>query len=1040
MAEDGAALASFSAPNRVHEHVTEWRVALDVGSKRSPARSADWNSDGSLLAVEIGHVVIVGSLRRTGEELYIEPLPGVPFNLGLVLGWRPGTDCLAGSIDQRLAFWEARSNTRIETRIDIGTISALTWSPDGQLLSVYEHIGESRIYRVPAHPEDSPLEEFFKFKGGTLSAWPGAWSPASDRFAYHSGERTVSILDLSGSSVRVDLRIKDRTQGATSWSPDGRTIAVPAGNTICIVEPEPGRVIAELKAHTGMVLAVAFSPDGRLLASFGWDHSILLWAVADWRLVAEIEVTDDAIALTNWAALRFHPSLPLLCSIGTVGGASLYEFDVEGLLGAPAAAEKRYATAKVVLVGESGVGKTGLGYRLATDKYKEHSSTHGQQFWVVDSLGLTRADGVRCEVVLWDLAGQQDYRLIHVLFLDDADAALVVIDASRRHELLDVATFWLKALAAARPAGCVKLLVAARSDRGNAAVSAGELEEFAARFGVEAGFVETSALTGDGLPKLAGLLREHIRWDDLPMVMETPALASVRAEVLRLKEEQASETPLVPVADLQARLGVQADQAEIGASVRDLQVHGFVHLLRAADGSRLVLLKPELLNNLASSLVLEARRNDRGLGALDEAAIFAGRYRFPELDDLRDDQRRVLVESAMVLFLEHNVCFRETLGDQVLLIFPELINERPPTLADATRFVDDVTYVVTGSIENVYASLVVLLGYTNVLRRKDQWRNQAQYELDGHLLHFRQERPLDDRLEIVLSYPDGVPAWTKRVFQGLVEQFLQRRRVAVRMYPRVPCPECGHVLPRAQVIQFIDEGTGITYCPRGGHPIPLLSEPERVVLSEQEQHVMEAETAAAAERTVFTVVATQLRGYLTEVAGHHQPLVVFVSYAWGDPATESWVRDRLVPDLEQAGIEIVLDRTSSRVGGSLTRFVERADAADRVLVIATPEYARKYKNAAGHVLAAEADVISRRLLGTEDQKSTVLPVLLDGTPTESLPPLMQSRIYADFRDPDSYFIELFELVLALHQLAPDISALKDLRAGIIRAQQGRTQQ
>jgi len=848
----------------------------------------------------------------------------------------------------------------------------------------------------------------------------------------------VSVLRVIGvaAGAELDLRIADLTLGATSWSPSGKTIAVPANYTISIVKPESGRVITELKAHTNAVLGVAFSPDERLLASIGWDSTIRLWAVADWRLLATIALGPKT-KTSKWLALRFHPKLPLLCSVGTEGGVSLYELDVESLLGAPAAPVKRYATAKVVLVGESGVGKTGLGYRLATGQYKEHSSTHGQQFWVIDSLEQTRADGVRCEVVLWDLAGQPDYRLIHVLFLDDADAALVVVDAARRHELLDVATFWIKALAAARPGGCVKLLVAARSDRGNAAVSPQELQEFAARSGVEAGFVETSALTGDGLADLARVLREHVRWDDLPMVVETPALAAARAEVLRVKEQQAGEAPFVPIADLQARLGVQADAAELDASVRDLQVHGFVHLLRAADGTRLVLLKPELLNNLASSLVLEARRNDRGLGALDEAAVFAGRYRFPELDGLRDEQRRVLAESAIVLFLEHNVCFRELLGDQVLLIFPELINERPPTLADATRFVDDVTYVVTGSIENVYASLVVLLGYTNVLRRKDQWRNQARYELDQHLLHFRQERPQDDRLEIVLSYPDGVPDWAKRVFQGLVEQFLQRRQVTARMYPRVACPQCGHVLPRAQVIEFIDEGTGITYCPRGGHPTPLLTEPERVVLSDQEQQVMAAEAAAATERTAFAVVATQLRGYLTEVAGHRQPLTVFVSYPWGDQDTEGWVRDRLVPDLEQAGIEVVLDRASSRVGGSLTRFVERADAADRILVIATPEYARKYGNQDGTVVAAEADVISQRLLGTEEQKSTVLPVLLAGTPAESLPPLMRTRIHADFRDPEGYFIQLFELVLALHDLAPGIPALKELHDALARAQHRR---
>jgi hypothetical protein len=75
---------------------------------------------------------------------------------------------------------------------------------------------------------------------------------------------------------------------------------------------------------------------------------------------------------------------------------------------------------------------------------------------------------------------------------------------------------------------------------------------------------------------------------------------------------------------------------------------------------------------------------------------------------------------------------------------------------------------------------------------------------------------------------------------------------------------------------------------------------------------------------------------------------------------------------EQAGVEVVLDRTTSRVGDSLARFVERAETADRVLVIATPEYAEKYKNASGTVLAAEADVINQRLLGTEDRKATVL--------------------------------------------------------------------
>ena len=148
--------------------------------------------------------------------------------------------------------------------------------------------------------------------------------------------------------------------------------------------------------------------------------------------------------------LALHPTLPLLATVGTDLGAPeevhdtliyLWELDLAVLRGA---SHRR----QDFLVGDSGVGKTGLGWRLAHGEFKEHASTHGQQFWVLNELGTRRADGTECDAILWDLAGQPDYRLTHALFLDDADLALVLFDLTDSRDPVHGVEFWLKQLKA----------------------------------------------------------------------------------------------------------------------------------------------------------------------------------------------------------------------------------------------------------------------------------------------------------------------------------------------------------------------------------------------------------------------------------------------------------------------------------------------------------------------------------------------------------------------------------------------------------------
>lgn len=71
---------------------------------------------------------------------------------------------------------------------------------------------------------------------------------------------------------------------SVAFSADGRRIAsAGADNTIKLWDAASGREMRTLAGHTGMVASVAFSPDGRLLLSGGFDKMIRLWDVATGR-------------------------------------------------------------------------------------------------------------------------------------------------------------------------------------------------------------------------------------------------------------------------------------------------------------------------------------------------------------------------------------------------------------------------------------------------------------------------------------------------------------------------------------------------------------------------------------------------------------------------------------------------------------------------------------------------------------------------------------------------------------------------------------
>jgi hypothetical protein len=287
-------------------------------------------------------------------------------------------------------------------------------------------------------------------------------------------------------------------------------------------------------------------------------------------------------------------------------------------------------------------------------------------------------------------------------------------------------------------------------------------------------------------------------------------------------------------------------------------------------------------------------------------------------------------------------------------------------------------------------------------------------------------------MDLVLYFGTNVGKTIRTLFQGLFESFLTRRNLSVSRYEPVICGKCEHPLERAVVRERLRSGKGLTFCSDCGEKLALPKGDETIQLTQADRRRVEEQQRVAARRSRFEQAVFQVMSYVEDQKLPRPEC--FISYAWGDKEQERWVERNLATDLQKAGVAVVLDRwENERAGRSVSRFVARIADCDLVIAVGTPIYFEKFKNkvsSAGSVVASEVDLISQRLMGTEAEKETIMPVLLAGEKKTSLPPLMWDRVHRDFRDERAYFTTAFDLILDLYGIAHADPAAADLRESL----------
>ncbi|MCE3050002.1 Ras- protein RABA5a [Datura stramonium] len=199
---------------------------------------------------------------------------------------------------------------------------------------------------------------------------------------------------------------------------------------------------------------------------------------------------------------------------------------------------------KIVLIGDSAVGKSNLLARFARDEFYPNSkSTIGVEFQT-QKLDI---NGKEVKAQIWDTAGQERFRAVTSAYYRGAVGALLVYDISRRLTF-DNINRWLNELQTHSDMNVVTILVGNKSDLKDAReVTTAEGKSLAEAQGLF--FIETSALDSSNVAvafqtvvkEIYNILSRKVMQSQELQKKDSGRLANGKTVVLQAEENQEAE-------------------------------------------------------------------------------------------------------------------------------------------------------------------------------------------------------------------------------------------------------------------------------------------------------------------------------------------------------------------------------------------------------------------------------------------------------------------------------------------------------------------
>jgi serine/threonine protein kinase/GTPase SAR1 family protein len=918
-----------------------------------------WSPDGASIAVTRESTLY--NFNISGEDSLVIIIPTNGENSISSVAWSPDGRFIATAYhDYNLVqVWEANSGEKTsDLQLNTGRLTALAWSPDGTYLAL-----------VNAGPT-------------SYQTTPGGQPMSKTEIQIYEAKTGHEISSYNGH----DLKVND-----ILWSPNGYIVSCSNDHTVKVWNPTTALTLRSLEANTESVECIAFLDKGRFLASVSQHGEIYIWNIDTWAQVesfnAFFRVTIYRLAASN---IAFHPINSLLAISNYSDVISLYEIDAGQLYLDPSQRSGvQYTNAKVVLLGDRGVGKSGLGLVLSQQAFTPTESTHGRVVWTFAKKDNKMPDGRKetRETLLWDLAGQPGYRLIHQLHLSEVAVALVVFDAYSETDPFAGIFHWVRALRTAqsvRGKGSVMkmLLVLARIDRGGKRVSQGRIDELAQKLGFD-GYFETSAKEGTNIAALAEAIEKAIDWDQLPKVTSTELFQRIKSFLVAEKQvgrllSTANDLYRAFMGKWHPGDNTKDFSAEFATGIELLKSTG---LIRRLSFGNLVLLQPELLDSYASALINAVRDEPDGLGSIAEEAVHAANFAIPTSERISDPEQEKLLLIAMVKdLLSYEIALREQGEGGPYLIFPSESTRENPDLPDPENV--SMVFTFEGPILNIYATLAVRLSHSGLFIKRELWKNAVIYDAEGvgGTCGIWLKEIEDGKGELTLFFDAHASEETRFHFEEYVRAHLQKKALPESVQSRrvFKCT-CGFVASDQLVRMRTARGFNWFRCSVCETRVDMRDHIERI-RSTSPSRVPEMDRSADRE-SVRAAAQSKVQG-----KQETNDFDVFLCY---NPADQVAIID-IGKRLKEQGILPWLDKWELQPGRSWQRSLEQQIGQIKSAAVFVG------KEGIGPWQQQELEVFLREFVKRD---CPVIPVILSDAPQKpELPLFLESIRWVDFHE------------------------------------------